>query len=277
LGGLLRGRSAALLLSLAAAGCAALPPTEEERAALGAVAVVPGDGPFPVDVSPPVAGWGAGLGYGTLRGMGGLVVFPLAGAGEGHLPGLVLGAAFAVAWFPVSMIGGAVTAESVREVADAEEVIRPVVEDPGLPGVFAGGIEREIRNLGDREIVPPESATTLLEVRILSLGRGPTWDLWTLDRPFTFKAEVEVRVVRRADGSEIWRGQETVPGPADAPPKGAAGRRDRTWSEWASDGGGALRAEVRGLLERGAQRLVFRIFREATVSAQDRPVLAAPE
>jgi hypothetical protein len=245
------------------ASCATLPPTPEERAAFGTVAVQVAEAPPEVDFDPPVTGWGAGLGMGAVRGLGVIVAAPVvavgaigaSGANPGQVHGgsgggdgvatvvfvgavVVIAEALAVLWFPCSVVGGAVTAPAPETIDAAEPVVRGIVEDPGLRDALGRGFESTVRHALGREPVDPSGATTILEIRLLTVQRGRSWNLWTFDRPFEVTVRASARVIRRSDGCVLW--EDTM--------ESSTGKLVHTYAEWAADGGAPLRAALDGLL-----------------------------
>jgi hypothetical protein len=246
-----------------AAGCRTAwpsPPTDEQRAQFGqvAVTVAPEVGD---DMGRPVAGWPAGLGMGTLRGMWATVALALVGAGEGArcshddgaaaaaCAGFIIGAAIGVLYTPVSIVAGAVSAPDRGEVARAEAVIRPIVGAPGFQEAFrdrfAGAAGWSFTSL--------EQAATVVELRLESVGGGSTWNWITFDRPFEVAVEASARVVRRSDGEVIWRALRRIPRPGDEP-------RRLTFVEWAANDGALLRAEIDHAIDRLARDFAWSIF-----------------
>jgi hypothetical protein len=270
MGRMMRGVTTTLLVAALAAGCKAAPhPTQAERGDFGDVAVVVARDSTP-PISRPTTGWLAGVGAGAVRGVGSIVVFAgygagmaahVMGGGGGEIGGIVIvgaagaGAAVGVLYTPVSIVNGGATAASGDEVEKAEIVIRPMADDPALADAFAAHFVEDARTLVGREFVSADRATTRVELRILSVGGGRTWDWMTLNRPFEIVVTASVRVVRAADGHVIWEMTETTP---ESPEKATA----RTYVEWAADGGAPLRREIDLLLGRLAWRFARTVFAE---------------
>lgn len=261
-----RSLVAAVLLAFAVltAGCATKPVPDEVRATFGSVAVVAADVPTRIGMEHPTAGWGAGLGMGFVRGLSAIVVWPVivlcaAGASGGMSgdPGIagvvilaviiVVPAACAVVWLPFSVIGGATTALPPDEADRAEAVLMATAEERASSSRLAAVIADSARRRAGREIVARESADTVVEVRLVSVERGASWNWWSFDRPFSIETEAEVKVIRRRDGAVLWDATETV-GTTESPvtlSKGAPpAALAKTYLEWAADGGAPFRAEV---------------------------------
>jgi hypothetical protein len=240
-------RLLAVVLLVAACRSASWPPplpSDAERAQFGDVAVtVVRDAK--ADVGKPTTGWAAGLGFGTVRGLGGIVCFAaygagfvvLTGGGSFVVEGAAVGAAVGVVYTPVSMVAGAVTAPSSEEIAAAEVVIRPLVEDPQFCDRLADWFTERARALTGRGFVPAERATTVVEISLVSITSGATWDTLTLNRPFEIRVEASARVVRTADGRVIWEATRQTGKPPDDV-------RNHTYVEWAANDGEALRREI---------------------------------
>jgi len=259
--------AAIVAIAASAAGCrTASYPTDEDRAQFGDVAVaVTSDPARPIGA--PATGWLAGLGVGTVRGVGSIVLFAAYGAGYaaqgarggGQFAGVVVifgaavGAAAGVVYTPVSMVAGAVTAPAGDEVEQARLVIRPLSESPVFADRLVSQFVEQSRTLAGREFVPAERAKTLVELRLESIAGGHTWDWITLNRPFEIVVVASVRVVRVADGHVIWQATSKVP---DSPAKAAT----RTYVEWAADDGEPLRREIDGALTELARRFAQSVF-----------------
>jgi hypothetical protein len=270
---------AAVSALVALAACETLPPTSTDRAAFGDVAVEVHAAPPSIDWDRPVTGWPAGLGMGAVRGVGAVVVFPLyALAGAGSVGGggggggtgdgvgmavfgaavVAVGVAAGVVWAPVSVVGGAVTAPSPEVVEAAEPVVRGILEDPGLWATVGAHFGDAVRRHAGRDLVPPAQATTIVEVRLVSIERGSAWNWWTFDRPFDATVEVSVRVVRTSDGHVVWSDtRKSVAGPL-------GGAVTHTYVEWALDEGAPLRAAVDAALRSLAEEFAYVIFTAPT-------------
>jgi len=245
-----------------AAGCRSActaPPTEEERAAFGDVAVVLAPG-VKAGLPAPVSGWPAGLAFGTLRGIGAVPVFAFYGGGAassggggeenlGVLLGVVVGAAVGVLYIPVSVGSGTFTAADPEEVARAEAVLLPILGDPSLPRSFADRFRAE----AGRTFVSREEAETVVELRVESVTGGADWDLFTVERPFEIRVSASARVVRASDGLVIWEAVRESRAPVDEEDR-------RTYVGWAESGGASLRAEIEGALSRLAHGFAWSIF-----------------
>jgi hypothetical protein len=258
---------ASALVALAA--CATQPPSADERAAFGDVAVEVIAAPESIDWDRPVTGWPAGLGMGAVRGVGAVVVFPAyalvrlhdffgPGAGEAvavlAVPAVVGGAAAGAVWAPVSVVGGAVTAAAPEEIEAAEPVVRGILEDPGLWATVGAHFGDAVRRHARRDLVPPAQATTIVEVRLVSIERGSAWNWWTFDRPFEATVEVSVRVVRTSDGHVVWSDTRKAVGGS------RGGAVTHTYVEWALDEGAPLRAAVDAALRSLAEEFAILIF-----------------
>ncbi len=276
---------AALLVAFAAltAGCATTPVEEGVRAAFGSVAVVASDEPCEIEIAHPTAGWGAGLGMGFVRGVSAIVEWPLIAldaAASGFRTGgesgvaavvifalsLVVPAVLAVLWLPCSIAGGAITAIPVDEAEAAEQVLVATARDCGNSARVAAAMEEAARRRGG-EPVPRESADTIVEVRLLSIERGRSWNWWTFDRAFPIQTEAGVRVIRRADGVVLWEATETA-GSADSPwtpwsAYSSAPSVEHTYLEWAAGGGALLRAEIESQLSTLGGAFAVHVFGEA--------------
>jgi hypothetical protein len=238
------------------------PPSEEERAAFGDMALVVSP-EFETDFPRPVSGWSGGLGMGFLRGLGAIVALAVAAGGEaskgGHgdgagvaaFIGAALGAAMGVVYTPISMVAGAITAPPGDEVDLAEGPIRRVVENPDLPRVLADAFEVE----SGRTFVPPDQATTLVELRLVCVGRGSAWDWISFDRPFEVVIEAGARVVRPSDGEVIWEADRTLPIPGGEPVR-------RTYVEWSEGGARALEEAVNEAVRSLGRSLSHSIFHQ---------------
>lgn len=280
----------ALLVALAAltAGCATAPVEEATRAAFGSVAVVAADEPCEIGLAHPTAGWGAGLGMGFLRGVSAIIQWPLialdAAASSFRTGGdsgvasavflalsFVVPAALAVVWLPCSVAGGGITALPVDAAESAERVLVATAEDCGNSARVAAAIEAAARRRGGGPLVPRESADTVVEVRLLSIERGRSWNWWTFDRAFPIQTEARVRVIRRADGAVLWQGTETQ-GSANSPwtpwtAYTSAPVAEHTYLEWAQDGGALLRAEIDSQLSILGDEFAVHVFGEAKDAA----------
>jgi hypothetical protein len=261
-----------LLVAVLAAGCRGFGgqslPSAEARAAYGNVAVtsIPAGEP---EIGPPVAGWAAGLGMGTVRGIGAVVVFAGYGGaavasdgGSGSsgefgmvliLMGMAAGAAVGAVYAPVSIVAGAATAPPPEDVQRAELVIRPLAEDPGLGERFCAHFVESARQSPGAHIVDRGQETTRVELRILRIGSGKTWNWFTFDRPFGISIEASASVVRVEDGAVLWTATRTVGAP---PHEGAA----HTYVEWAADEGELLRLEIDDALEELAAGFAASVF-----------------
>jgi hypothetical protein len=266
---IMRRVATTLLVAALAAGCKAVAhPAEAERGEFGDMAVVVARDPSP-PISRPTTGWLAGLGAGAVRGVGAIVVFAgygagiaahgAAGGGEAGVfiiaGGAAAGAAVGVLYTPVSIVSGGTTAASGEDVEKAEIVIRPMADDPAYADAFVAHFVEDARTLVGRQFVSADRATTRVELRILSIAGGRTWDWITLNRPFEIVVEASVRVVRAADGHVIWEKTETTP-------DSAANATAHTYVEWAADGGALLRREIDLLLGRLAWRFARTVFAE---------------
>jgi hypothetical protein len=270
--------TAAALASLAA--CATAPPSAEERAAFGDVAVEVIAAPPSVEWSRPVTGWPAGMGMGAVRGVGAVVVFPvyaLAAAGPaaatagGNFGALVVGAGAVVGgavagvvWTPFSVVGGAATAPSSDVIDESEPVIRRILDDPGLWESLGVRFSEAVRRVGGRDLVEPSRATTVLVVQLESIEHGSGWNWWTFDRPFEVVVEATVRVVRRADGRVLWedtRKSTKTGGPAVV----------HTYAEWAQQDGAELHAVIDAAMTALADDFAKSIFATPDKDATERP------
>jgi hypothetical protein len=261
---MMRGVSVLLAVAASAAGCKTVEhPSQATRDEFGDMAVVVSRDPTP-PISRPTTGWLAGVGAGVVRGVGAVVVFAGYGAAvtapAGAAPIVVVagagaGAATGVVYAPVSVVNGGATAASGDDVDKAEIVIRPMADDPKLADAFAAHFVEDARTLVGREFVSVDRATTRVELRLLSIGGGKTWDWITLNRPFEIVVEASVRVVRAADGRTLWERTETTP---DSPETATA----RTYVDWAADGGELLRREIDLALGRLAWRFARAVFAE---------------
>lgn len=261
-----------------AAGCRSgwpAPPTEEERARFGAVAVAVA--PPPVDdMGRPVSGWAAGLGMGTLRGAWATVALAVylssewsrgsssEAGGFAAFAGFVVGATLGLLYTPVSMVAGAVTAPDRGEVARAEEVIRPIVTAPALPGTLRDRFAAE----AGLSFTSVEEADTVVEVRLDAVGGGSTWNWITFDRPFEVVVEATALVYRKADRTLIWSATRRVPDRGDIP-------RCRTFVEWASGDGHLLRDAIDRAIDRLAAGFSWSIFLQRAGDPLPEPVKEA--
>ncbi|MCE9634299.1 MAG: hypothetical protein K8T90_01225 [Planctomycetes bacterium] len=271
----LRAGAASACLFLAA--CATQSPPAE-RYDFGSVAVELGSPTHVVSWERPVTGSTAGLGMGAARGALAVVAFPLyalaaaaagtGGAGQGAalvaVAAMVLGAAAGVVWIPVSIVGGAVTAPAREDVDAAEPIARRVVDDPGLPGTFAERCAEAVRLRSGRELVERSRAATVIEVRLVSVERGRSWNWWTLDRPFEVVLEANARIVRRRDEHVLWENTQTW-SRADAV---------HTYAEWSCDDGAPLRAEIDAGLRQLADQFADMIFVAPRRDAVGQPAAA---
>jgi hypothetical protein len=247
-------------------------PTYEERAQFGDVAVDVDRAPrAPIDR--PTTGWLAGLGVGTVRGLGATVAFAGYGAamagggtrvegggrgGDGFMAvviifGAAVGAAVGVLYTPVSMISGATSAPSGNDVEWADTVIRPLAESDALADLFAAKFAESARSVAGRGLVPLDAATSVVELRIDSIDSGKTWDWITLNRPFEIVVQASARVFRVKDSRLIWETR------ARTPEKGETANQ-HTYVEWATDQGEPLRRELDDALSRLANRFARAVF-----------------
>jgi hypothetical protein len=212
----------------------------------------------------PAAGVPVGLGMGFLRGVSAVVVWPVyalgaasAGGGMGGNPGIAgvvllaaivaIPAAAAVVWLPFSTIGGAVSALPIDEAHAAEAALLAAAQDVGTSQRLAELVAETARRRGWRELVAREAADTVVEVRLVSVERGASWNWWSFDRPFPIESEAETRVIRRSDGALLWEARLSA-GSAGSGVWSPASRRfearERKYVEWAAEDGAPLRAEV---------------------------------
>jgi len=269
-------RRAARLLAVVAlsAACKTAPPpgpTPEQRAQFGDVAVEVDRAPG-ASLDHPTTGWLAGLGVGTVRGLGATVMFAAYGAamaGESMhgddsgfgafvvVVGAAAGAAVGVLYTPVSMVAGAATAPSGDDVAQADLVIRPLAENAALADLFAVRFAENARSVAGRELVSVDRADTVVTLRIDSITSGKTWNWITLNRPFGIVVVASVRVVRVADRRVIWEAKSRTP---ETPDEVNA----RTYVEWAADQGEPLRRELDDALSRLARTFAGAVFVDET-------------
>jgi len=260
--------------ALLAAGCRTAwpaPPSDEARARFGRMALrlPPGT---ETDLGRPVTGWAAGLGFGTVRGAGGIVVFPVVGVAVTGGPtagilapiGGVLGLAAGIGYFPVSVVAGAATAADGDEVDEAEAVLRPVVEDPALAAALADRFSSDAWLHTGLQFGPEADAETVVELRLESVGGGMTWNLVTVDRAFEVRVVASARVVRCDDGRALWEAVRVDSGGAREPTR-------RRFVEWAEFDGAEMREEIDAALRRLASGLSWSIFvqRERTERPPD--------
>ncbi len=219
---------------------------------------------------------------GAVRGGVAIVAFPIyalgataaGGGGEGAaFAGVVavgIGVAAAVVWFPVSIVGGAVTAPPTEEIDAAEPVVQRIVNDPGLSERAARDFAAAARSLTGRDLVPSSDAETVVELRVVSIERGSAWNWWTFDRPFEVVVVMNARVVRRSDLRVVWEDSH----------RSTDGVREsvvRTYSEWARGDGAALREEIDAALSRLAAGFAHSVFAATRTDWLGRPVVEAPE
>jgi hypothetical protein len=252
-------RSLGVAVALAAAACRSglEGPTAADRAEHGDVAVIVADTGVR-EAKRPITGAWKGLAYGTGRGLVAIVfcagygvamVAPGAAGSGPFAPvvlaaGAVAGAAVGAVYAPVSMIGGATTAQPEELVAAADGTIREVLDDPHLGDALLASFTEGSRRLVGRTFVEPEQATTLVELRIEAIRLRPgsrgAMDV-TVDPSLSVVPETSVRIVHRADGRVVWSGSRALGKPRDDV-------RELRYVEWGAGEGATLRLEIRRML-----------------------------
>jgi hypothetical protein len=269
------------------------------RASFGEVAVVISPEPTEVEMDHVTAGWGAGVGMGFARGAGAVVVWPTqvllatpsGGGGDGGIVIVIavaavmaVAAAAAVVWTPVSMVGGAVTAIPVDEAHAAQSALLEIAHDPANPSRVADVVAEAARRWRGRDLADPATADTVVEVRLVAIRHGRTWNWWTFNRPFPVGVEAHTTVTRRADGEVLWEDTRTagglelehsvVEGPLTSMVKDRYARlvsRKLTYLEWAADGGSPFRQQLHAELAFVGNAFATEIFGPARPPAARQP------
>ncbi|HEX9184786.1 MAG TPA: hypothetical protein VF876_16130 [Burkholderiales bacterium] len=202
------------LLALAAvlAGCAMQPqvPAGPGAAALGKVAVVAGSGAPEISFE----GFARGRAEGAAAGAGMSFLACAASLGPGTCAGPYCGAVVLL-WFGVcgiaSVVGGAVGAGSAMDAktaAAAEARMRAALDTNAIQESLRLNIEAAARAHG---VQPAEraEADTLLEATLLKAGTAGGG----INEPVGLYMEVRVRLLRAADGAEVYSARVLHVGP----------------------------------------------------------------
>lgn len=242
-------------------------PSAEARSQYGAVSDVFVPEPVQYKIHTPTSGWATGLFVGTARGLVAIPVFPFGAiyiGSEGLDPGLPLdptaamfvaamGAAATPFYFPYSVINGAMTAVPRAEIKAALPAFQRAIEDPSLPDRLVAEFSRRAELHLAGGFVPEDEATTVMEIRLLSIRSGWPLGFVSLDEEVEILAVASVRVVRRADNHIISEGVATdgTETPAD--------RRHR-FLVWAAQDAGLLRHRLDEAMDGLAESLADLVF-----------------
>lgn len=267
-------------------GCAHAPTPylpDEVRAHLGTVGIVPAKFPPQTDLSVPAKGWLAGAGRKSAR-WAGKGLFESAGNTSncrGDTTGLCafLVITLVVTTATVSGLAGGVTgaiqAEPSKKVRFAEEVITTVIASLKMQETLCDRVALVAENqTGDRVVVVPgqgpaspeekssygslagKGIDTVLEIAVPRLALVGDWDV---NPALQFQTDSHIRLVRTADGKELYDTFITYEGAT------------LTFYEWSDNNAQAFFDELEKAYLDLAKRIVGEMFLASPVPEPEEP------
>jgi hypothetical protein len=260
-----------LLLLVGQAGCArhTVPLSQEVRAELGTVAVIPARFEAKTELRMPAKGGPAGTGRGAATGaLKGMALAAEVGRGcQGIACGafLALIPASGIIGALIGAIHGGVTAVPAVAVEDGLAELRSVVAEIDLQETLRDRVlrvakaqtcHRLVIDIGDGPHEPKEQVgyqplvadgiETVLEISVLDFElTGP----WNVNPELELVMSVRARLVRTSDGALLYNGTLDYRS------------MKRRFTDWAVDGGSPFREEREGALDHLAGQIVAETLR----------------
>ena len=216
------------------------PPTEEVRAQLGTIAIV-------ATATNPATDFTKPMGKGQAAGHGGWVGFwtPVAiGGSGGNAYGAILGLFLSPLTGTIGAIYGATAGMRQEEYNEDCRSLSRAIQDSSMSSRLQTAVADSVRNLTSERIVTTD-AQTVLELTPSQIGLTGKVDI---EPPLKFQWEMLARLVRVADGAELFSAQFHYDGSV------------HTLREWAAEQAGLFSREIDAAIPVFTRQLTEQIF-----------------
>jgi hypothetical protein len=238
-----------------------VPPSQEVRGQLGAISVR--------GIELKAAEFAQPIGKGRAAAKGGVggLVAPVAGGAVAGPYGVAAGVILAPVTGTAGAIYGAFAGMTEDEFMRIRTTLQSVARETNVMAQLERGIADAIRSLPPECTITvantaAETAPTLLEVTpaMLRLDGGPQ----AVNPPLTIIFVVRVRLVRVADGAELYSGDFAYHGPR------------HSLRAWSSDGGARFREAIKALCDALPAQIVENLFLISPLPASPSQTRSAP-